>query len=806
MRLRRPTAAPLVALSLAATLAGCPSSQEQAERARGDAVEALQRGERNQALAAIESLRKSQPDTPEALLELAGLLMAAGESLDTLWLLQDGIERFPDRDDLRLALAGSALQVSNATLARRVAAEIEEDSEHHPAGLVVLARAELELGNLDDALAMLEQAEARYPDRPEAALFRITTLVTERRYEEAERALAEVRGRLEPAIPEEIDTTQARALQGLRRIEIQLYNRQASSGNDPAALERLLALVEEDPSDGIAWQAAIQGMTRAGRGAEALERLEAAVDDDPERLVLYGPLASLYSRQGRVDDAEALLEQLALHSKSASAYLVLASFQSRRGDEEAAFATYATALAEITDEPELHRYHAEALLSFDRVDEARAAATHYWNAEPDTPLGEYLRARLDLAEGDADAAKRRLETVLPLLDQAATQFWLGAALEATGDREGARRRYGLAQVRDRSDPAPAFALMRLAEARGDWKEVFNQSRMILAGAPGSYEAWAALIIALTELGQSADAEQAADQALNVLPERTELHTLRARTLSAQGRVDEALAALDAAGTEDPAIEAQRVLALGIAGRIDAGLERSDAALAIHPESAELHAARAALLFQQGRADEGSSETDHALRLDPDDPRPLRTRCQFRAATGRLDAALADCEAYLETHPDDPGVHFMLGAVLAGASRIEAAIAAYRRAAELDPDAFAPRNNLAELLAQEGVLEGALAVAQDAFAIDGENPYVLDTLGFLYLKKGLAERAVSLLEDAHRGAPQIPEVGIHLAMAYGEAGRGDEARRLLGALESRSDTSEAQRAQINEARDSLPEPR
>ena len=44
------------------------------------------------------------------------------------------------------------------------------------------------------------------------------------------------------------------------------------------------------------------------------------------------------------------------------------------------------------------------------------------------------------------------------------------------------------------------------------------------------------------------------------------------------------------------------------------------------------------------------------------------------------------------------------------------------------------------------------------------------------------------------------------MAYGEAGRGDEARRLLGALESRSDTSEAQRAQINEARDSLPEPR
>jgi predicted Zn-dependent protease len=802
MRLRRPTAALLVALPLGAMLAGCPSSQEQAERARGEAHEALQRGERNQALAAIESLRENQPDTPEALLELAGLLMAAGESLETVWMLQDGVERFPDRDDLRLALAGSALQVSNATLARRVVAEIDEDSEHHPAGLVVLARAELELGNLEDALAMLEQAEARYPDRPEAALFRITTLVTERRYEEAERALAEARARLGPVALEPTDTTQAQFLQALRRIEIQLYSRQASNGKDEAALERLLALVDEDPSDGMAWQAAVQALGRAGRGAEALRRLEAAVDEDPERLVLYGPLASLYSRLGRVDDAEALLEQLALRSKSASAYLVLASFQARRGDEAATFATYATALAEMPDEPELRRYHAEALLSFDRVEEARAAATHYWNAEPDAPLGEYLRARLDLAEGDADSAKRRLETILPRLDQAATQFWLGAALEATGDREGARRRYGLAQVRDRSDPAAAFALMRLAEGRGDWKEVFNQSQMILAGAPGSYEAWAALIIALTELGQAADAEQAADQALKVLPERSELHTLRARTLTTQGRIEEALAALDAAGSDDPAVEAQRVLALGIAGRVDEGLARSDTALASDPESAELHAARAALLFQLGRADEGGAETDHALRLDPGDPRPLRTRCQFRAATGRLDTALADCEAYLETHPDDPGVHFMRGAVLAGAGRIEAAIAAYRRAAELDPDAFAPRNNLAELLAEQGDLEGALAVAQDAFAIDGENPYVLDTLGFLYLKKGLAERAVSLLEDAHRGAPQIPEVGIHLAMAYGQAGRGDDAERLLGALESRPETSEAHRAQINQARDSL----
>jgi len=802
MRPRRLTGALVVALAGVA-LAGCPSQQERAERARGEAREALQRGERSQALAAIASLRESEPDTPEGQLELAGLLATAGESLEAVWLLEDAVTRFPERDDLRLALAGAALQVGNASLARQRAAEVAESSPQHPAALVLLARAELELGNLEGALAMLESAEARYPDRPEARLFRIATLISESRHEEAEQLIAEARESLSPAGPVKEDAARDEALQALHRLEIQLESRLAATGKDQDAVDRLAAMIEADPDDGAAWQAAIPALTRAGRSAEARERLEAAIEEDPERLVLYGPLASLYAREGRGDEAQDLLEQLVERSSSASSYLTLANFQMRRGDEDATLATYQAAFAAFPDEPELHRYHAEALLAFDRVDEARAAAEEFWRAEPDAPTGEVLRARLDLADGNAEAAARRLEEVMPLVDQSATQYWLGVALEASGDREGARRRYGLAQNRDWSDPAPAFALMRLAEARGDWNDVANQARSILRNAPGSYEGWAALVISAIELGRPDEAEQAVTRALQLLPDRGELHTLHARVLTAEGRFDEAIAALDASGGEEGEIAAQRALTLGLAGRVAEGLAAADAALADHPDSPRIHATRAALLFQQGRADEGSAETDRALDLDPDDPGPLRARCQFRAATGRFADAIADCTRYLETRPDDPGVHFMLGVVQAGAGRIDPAIASYRRAAALDEAAFAPRNNLAELLDARGDLDGALAAAQEAFAIDPDNPYVLDTLGALYLEKGLAERAVSLLEDAYRGAPQIPEVGIHLARAYGQAGRGDDAARLLGELEARDDTSEAQRAQIREARAALP---
>ena len=66
-------------------------------------------------------------------------------------------------------------------------------------------------------------------------------------------------------------------------------------------------------------------------------------------------------------------------------------------------------------------------------------------------------------------AVRRLEKWIPELDNGATQFWLGQALEAMGDRAGAERRYRLAIARAPSDPAPYLAAMRLAERRGDWR-------------------------------------------------------------------------------------------------------------------------------------------------------------------------------------------------------------------------------------------------------------------------------------------------------------------------------------------------
>ena len=115
----------------------------------------------------------------------------------------------------------------------------------------------------------------------------------------------------------------------------------------------------------------------------------------------------------------------------------------------------------------------------------------------------------------------------------------------------------------------------------------------------------------------------------------------------------------------------------------------------------------------------------------------------------------------------------------------------------------PRNNLAELLASRGDVDGALAVAQEAYRLDETDPYVMDTLGALYLRKGLADRALSLLEEAHTKAPDLSEATLHLAMAYRDTGRTDEARALLVGLDADDAASPTVRTQARETLDSLP---
>jgi tetratricopeptide (TPR) repeat protein len=565
-------------------------------------------------------------------------------------------------------------------------------------------------------------------------------------------------------------------------------------------------MLDADSADLMAWQALIRVLAQDERAEEALARVEAALAADAPAAQLHALAAQMHAALGHDEAAEAALRTYAEGSDAAAAYQPLVSFHSARGDAEATLTVLDEALARFPDEAALHLQRAEALLAAERVDEAREERRRFrgatFNGDPQV---EYLDARLALAEGDAEDAADRLTKLAPQLDRASTQFWIGRALEESGDLEGARRRYALAQRRDPAWTAPPAALVALEERRGDWRAVASLARALVARAPYEMVAWSALVGALERLGEGEAAEAVARQALEHFPDRAEPQLLLAQALRAQGRTDEALAALAAADGlgATPQLAAARIRTLGMGERVEAGLTEARAAVAAYPEAPEVHAALASLLFASGAAEKGAQATDRALALAPDRPAPLRDRCIFRASTGRWAGARDDCTRYLAARPEDAEIAFIRGVALQQLGETHAAISAYRRAAALDERDARPHNNLAGLLADGGDLDGALAAAHEAYRLDESNPYVMDTLGALYLEKGLVERAISVLEDAHEGAPDLADAQLHLAFAYREAGRSAEARPLLEAVGGSEGASPELRARAKEALDALP---
>jgi tetratricopeptide (TPR) repeat protein len=788
-QLRRATAL-LVAIGLLA----CPSPQERAEDARADARAALARGDRDGALRALHLLRELRAETSVDPLELAELLVEAGEAPQAVWLLEEAVRATPERDELRIALAQAALLVGDAAAARNAVEPIAESSQKHPEALVLRSQAELRLGDANRALATLAQAEQLYPDRIEARLVRIGTLLQERRIDEARRAIEDAR---EPvAAADQPDA--------LRPFEIALWTAEADRGNADAAIAGLRALVAKKPGDAQAWQELVPVMMRAGRTDEATKELQSAIERQPGSPDLLAILAALHRAANRPDDAQRALRQLLERAPSPTAYLALARHHGAQRDDAKMLEVLAEALHTFPDDPLLQRTHADALLSAGKLEDGRKAVDDYAARFPDDPNTGYLRARVELADGKTAAAAERLEQLLPRLDSSSCRYWLGRALEAAGDRTGAERQYELALGRDPLEPALYAPLIALSERRGDWHTSAGLGRRLIAIAPGEYVGWAALVGGLVQQGAGREAAAVARRAAKLFGDHTDAQLLLVRALRANREYDAALTLLGeldhrpGAGAD---VAAERVHTLGLAGRIEEGIQVAKTALATYPDSAALQTAFASLLFGAGRADEGAKAVDRALELEPEDLQPLAIRARFGAASGRLDGARKDAERYLERRPDDAQMHFLLGVVHEHAGSREPAIASYRRAAQLDPTAFEPRNNLALLLADED-LDGALAVAQEAYALRPKDPAVLDTVGELYLRKGLADRATSLLEEAHAGAPEEAEIQFHLALAHRQAGHTEDARRLLVALAGRDNSPPELRARIDRALRSL----
>jgi tetratricopeptide (TPR) repeat protein len=176
-------------------------------------------------------------------------------------------------------------------------------------------------------------------------------------------------------------------------------------------------------------------------------------------------------------------------------------------------------------------------------------------------------------------------------------------------------------------------------------------------------------------------------------ETSEFWVLRACALFDLGRWDEAIEAAQEGlerDAEDLVLFEVLALAQLESGRKKQARATVDAALQLHPDSADLHAHRALILarsaqkpFRLARYDKARAALEQAARLDPHSPAVVRVRAQVAVLSGdpRADEYAAEL---LALEAEDGQAHLIQGSVKARRGEVEGALGHWEEAARLDP--------------------------------------------------------------------------------------------------------------------------
>jgi tetratricopeptide (TPR) repeat protein len=671
-------------------------------------------------------------------------MLAAGEVEEAAGYASKAAELAPaDPDALAISAAVSyrrgdrkaALEAARAALAV---------APNHVDATVVLVTDRFDAGDLDGALALIDDLLARAPSDRTLHVLKLRLLAAADQQDAVGAHLA----RMVELFPDALEFRRSLAQWMIAR-------------NDLAGAEaQLRALSAAEPDNVSAALDLVRFLGRAQGSDAARAELRARIDaaaGPGEAFPFVSALADLDYGEGRKAEAREALQAAIDAAPDAGvareAEVQLARIDLAEGARDAAAARLDRIIAEDAANVEALALRGEMRIDAERPEDAVRDLRAALDADPNNVAVMMLAARAHERAGSADLAGERLAAAARQSNFAPEPALAYAALLIRSGRTEAAE--SVLTESFRRHPTSRGVLARLAEIRlrlGDWagaEEVAAAVRRIENGAA------------------------TADQIV-------------AAALSGQGRYGDSIETLERI-VADPL--SGRAALPGLianyarAGRMDEALAQVEALLAANPEDVLALLLRAELHVMSGEMPEAEAALRAAIAAEPGGISGYGALGRLMLAQGRFADAQTALREGVAMTDGASALRLLLAQTLEAVGDFNGAIAEYDAIYETSPDSLVVANNLASLLAEHRAddpaeLERAARIAQRLRGAPA--PALQDTVGWILFLQGKPEEALRSITPAVEGLPENPIIRYHAGRVYAALGQTEEARAHLEA--------------------------
>jgi tetratricopeptide (TPR) repeat protein len=544
-------------------------------------------------------------------------------------------------------------------------------------------------------------------------------------------------------------------------------------GDGPEALSNYLIAIVLQPTmtHARARLARLYVLTR--NPAKAMELTEVGLKfapDDPQLLVIRGAArAQQGDRAGALQDAETAA---AAAPDDDFVVALLCSLYRQGGDIDKAILAAQRGVERMPSNAGLRVILADLLASAKRYDDAEAQLKQVIAIEPTVVADRSNLAEFYLRRGEPQAAEAALrDTVAAIPDSVQAKLDLVHFLSSQeADLERA-----LAQARQYVDAEPANDELHLAVADyyqqlGRASDAEQLYRGVAAHARNDATDLAAHVRLATlrfAAGDTAQASQLVDQALEDYPTDPEALELRARLALWRGDVAGAMADLRLILRDQPAnVRVMRLLATAHELHNEQSLSEDVLRTALQLEPGDV-ATRTALLQHlatNGKQDEALQLAQQLVADQPDEPQAVEQLFDLQIARKDYAAARATALKAQQQQPNSAMGPYLMGIANEAQGYSDAALASYERALQLQPDFAPPLTALVRLNLAARQPVRALQHLDAVIARNPQNPVARNLQGEVRLTQGQFADAIGAFEAAVRIQPSwwLPYRGLATA--------------------------------------------